>query len=595
MKMMDIEKDKKLLNILTEHSTQENNYLEEIRKLKQNTLQNDIIIPVIGIQGVGKSTLLNAIIGEEILPNEADETTCVPVEIRYAQNDSTEVYFTDGTVNKKLRTKEDLSVYVDNNNNPGNEKNVEKIVVFRHYPILQSGLVFVDLPGVGSLTHSNEKTTRDYLQKMCVAMFVIPSVLKGADAKLIKLIWGAVSSVFFVENIWNDETEEEVVIGLDFNNKAIKQLATELKLKNIPEIINLNAYKAALGSFKKDEKLIIDSGLPKLLAVLGKFQSNYKVFLAKGFADKVQRYIELVAESINDKIQNAQLTTDGLEKKLKVETEAFTNNISKVENVCQDIKTYLENKRNAIKIFAETVAGETGDRLKIDVYSRIDAGLVDGTELQTAFEDLQNVRAGEVFEKIKDEFELIQQDLQEKLKEMEEIISEESWNPDSVVFHKAESLKWEKGLNYGFKIGGAVAAFFAADAAAALFTSALVAGPVGIAVAGLVYAVFSFVGNEIKETKMNQRKRQTKEQIKPYIAKFKNIIIEAVISQFDNLEDTVNNNLEEYIKDRKEFSDKKKASIDTIKSEAEKNKTRIGDLKAEYNYLQEWKEKHYEQ
>ena len=57
----------------------------------------------------------------------------------------------------------------------------------------------------------------------------------------------------------------------------------------------------------------------------------------------------------------------------------------------------------------------------------------------------------------------------------------------------------------------------------------------------------------------------------------------------------MNNNLEEYIKDRKEFSDKKKASIDTIKSEAEKNKTRIGDLQEEYNYLQEWKEKHYEQ
>ena len=159
--MIDIENDKKLLNILSEHSTQDNNYLEEIRKLKQNTIQNDIIIPVIGIQGVGKSTLLNAIIGEEILPNEADETTCVPVEIRYAQNDSAEVYFTDGTVNKKLRTKDDLSVYVDNNNNPGNEKNVDKIIIYRNYPILKKGLVFVDLPGVGSLTHSNEKTTRD--------------------------------------------------------------------------------------------------------------------------------------------------------------------------------------------------------------------------------------------------------------------------------------------------------------------------------------------------------------------------------------------------------------------------------------------------
>lgn len=593
MKNMDIEKDKKLLNILAEHSTQENNYLEEIRKLKQNTLQNDIIIPVIGIQGVGKSTLLNAIIGEEILPNEADETTCVPVEIRYAQNDSAEVYFTDGTVNKKLRTKEDLSVYVDNNNNPGNEKNVEKIIVFRHYPILKTGLVFVDLPGVGSLTYSNEKTTRDYLQKMCVAMFVIPSVLKGADAKLIKLIWGTVSSVFFVENIWNDETEEEVAIGLDFNKKAIKQLATELKLMNVPEIINLNAYKAALGSFKKDSTLVADSGLPKLFVVLDKFRRNYKDFLEKGFADKVRRYIELAAESINNKIQNAKLTTDELDRKLKAETDAFNNNNSKLQSVCEDIKLYLLNKRKETGDFAKTVADETSNLLKVDVYNRIDAGLVDGEELQKAFNDLQKERAGEVFEKIKDEFVLIQQDLQEKLKEMEEIISEESWNPDSVVFHKAESLKWEKGLNYGFKIGGGIVAFFAADAAAALFTSALVAGPVGVVVAGLVYKLFSFVGNKIKETKMNQRKRQTKEQIKPYIDRFKNIIVEAVVSQYNNLEEAVNNNLQNYTYDRKAFSDEKEASIDAIKAEAKNNKTRINELQADYIYLKEWKDKNH--
>ena len=591
MKMIDIEKDKKLLNILSEHSTQDNNYVEEIRKLKQNTIQNDIIIPVIGIQGVGKSTLLNAIIGEEILPNEADETTCVPVEIRYAQNDSAEVHFTDGTVNKRLRTKDDLSVYVDNNNNPGNEKNVNKIIVYRNYPILKTGLVFVDLPGVGSLTQSNEKTTRDYLQKMCVAMFIIPSVIKGSDAKLIKLIWGTVSSVFFVENIWNDETEEEVAIGIDFNKKAIKQLASELKLTNIPEILNLNAYKAALGAFRKDRKLVSDSGLPKLLSVLDKFRSKYNVILDEGFADKVRRYVELVAESITNKINNAKLNTDELDKKLKEETEAFNNNNNKLQSVCHDVKTYLINKKNGIRIFAETVANETGNLLKVDVYSCIDAGLVDGEELQKAFEDLQNERAEEVFEKIKDEFVVIQRELQEKLQEIEEIIIDESWNPNSVEFHKEEALKWEKAVNIGFRIGGGVAGVFAGGAAAGLFTSALVAGPVGIVVAGLVYSVFSFVGNKVKETKMNQRKRQTKEQIKPYIAKFRNIIVEAVVNQYDSLEETVNNNLQEYIKDRKMFSDKKKASIDSIKEEANNNKARIGELQADYNYLKEWKVK----
>ena len=43
------------------------------------------IIPVLGMQGMGKSTLINALLEENILPNEADETTCVPVEIKYGE------------------------------------------------------------------------------------------------------------------------------------------------------------------------------------------------------------------------------------------------------------------------------------------------------------------------------------------------------------------------------------------------------------------------------------------------------------------------------------------------------------------------------
>ncbi len=585
--MINIEDDKNLLRILTEQSGKEYNYVEEIRKLKQNAMKNEIIIPVIGAQGVGKSSLLNAVIGEEILPNEADETTCVPVEIRYAAIDSVVVRFMDGTIKKDLCTKDDLSLYVDNNYNPGNEKKVDKIIVYRHYPILKEGMVFVDLPGVGSLTQSNEKTTRDYLKKMCVAMFVISSEssIKKTEARFIRLIWGAVSSIFFVENIWDDQTEEDVVEVTDYNKIVLKQIASELKLKYIPEVIDLNAYRAALGTYRKDNDDVVTSGLPRLLAVLEKFRSNYKNLLEMGFAEKVLRYVGLALENINEKINNAKLTTEELDIKLQKENEEFSDNNQKIQIINNDIKTYLAKKKEEMDYFAKKVADETGGVLKADIYNRIDAGLVDGEELQRAFEDLQNVHAEVVFDKIKDEFVKIEEDLRDKLKDLEDLIDEEAWNPNSVSFHKSEALKWEKGVDMGFKLGGAFAGYLAYGS---------LGGPAGLIAAGVAYAVFSFFGNKVKEKKMDQRKRQTKEQIKPYIAQFERIIIESVTKQYANLEETVNNNLNNYINDRKLFSEKMKANIDTIKKEAAVNRTQVEVLQKDQLYLKEWLGKQYE-
>lgn len=53
------------------------------------------VMPVAGVQGSGKSTLLNALAFERpVLPVDADETTCVPVEIVWSAAPSGMAYTT---------------------------------------------------------------------------------------------------------------------------------------------------------------------------------------------------------------------------------------------------------------------------------------------------------------------------------------------------------------------------------------------------------------------------------------------------------------------------------------------------------------------
>ncbi len=99
MKYVDLINDSRFNFLLEKYLNKDNtvNYIEYFNHFIDNLNEKEIIIPVLGIQGAGKSSFLNSILMEEnILPTDVDETTCVPVEVRYGEDtEKAIVHFVD--------------------------------------------------------------------------------------------------------------------------------------------------------------------------------------------------------------------------------------------------------------------------------------------------------------------------------------------------------------------------------------------------------------------------------------------------------------------------------------------------------------------
>lgn len=97
--------DDKLVEILDRYSVPGQEVGASLKEAVLRSDNKELIIPVLGMQGMGKSTLINAILKEDIMPSEADETTCVPVEVKYGETEQAEVYFSSDTSTKIVHTK----------------------------------------------------------------------------------------------------------------------------------------------------------------------------------------------------------------------------------------------------------------------------------------------------------------------------------------------------------------------------------------------------------------------------------------------------------------------------------------------------------
>ncbi len=148
----------------------------------------------------GKSTLLNALIGEPILPTGVVPVTAVVTVLRHGSRRGARVRF----AGNRWQAIDPASIaeYVSEERNPENEKGVAAVEVFVPSPLLASGMCLVDTPGIGSVFAGNAAATRAFVPHIDAALVVLGAdpPISGEELTLVEEVARHVRDLIFVLN-----------------------------------------------------------------------------------------------------------------------------------------------------------------------------------------------------------------------------------------------------------------------------------------------------------------------------------------------------------------------------------------------------------
>lgn len=196
---------------------------DEAHDLAARVSEGRFYVACIGQFKRGKSTLINALIGEPVLPVGFIPVTAVPTVIRFGEPRSARVQARDGPWQEIAVS--DLKQYVSEEHNPENTKGVAGVEVFVASPLLATGMCLVDTPGLGSVFTANTAATQAFIPHIDAALVVVGAdpPLAGEELTLVERVGRQVQDLILVLNKADRATDEEKTAAVGFTRQVLEK------------------------------------------------------------------------------------------------------------------------------------------------------------------------------------------------------------------------------------------------------------------------------------------------------------------------------------------------------------------------------------
>ncbi|XP_068686340.1 mitofusin-1-like [Montipora foliosa] len=210
--------DEKILKLLQQ---KESNVEEKMKNHKLQLARKEYFLLVAGETSSGKSSLINLILGDELLPHSVLSTTSTICELKFGNERKIVAHFKDKDPETGLATKvirlhktdpgeasdeqsylQQISPFVHVKNDREKGSIYKKIELFWPHSLLQRGIVIIDSPSVGESDLMDEIVTQ-YLPQAFAFIYTINSANAGGVQKdrLEKLLEN-------VQNLFREGTDQ---------------------------------------------------------------------------------------------------------------------------------------------------------------------------------------------------------------------------------------------------------------------------------------------------------------------------------------------------------------------------------------------------
>ena len=357
-----------------------------------------ITVAVIGQFKRGKSALVNALLGEPLLPVGIVPVTSAVTEIRYGVPRAA-VRFQNGLV--MPAELDQLGRYLNEQENTDNHLGVSSVRIFSDSPFLQEGLTFVDTPGVGSFHKHNSEAACAFVRESDAVIFMlsVDTPINEIEIEFLRNTRMFAGKFFFAVNKIDTIDAPELQTYLDYCRNLLQRLMDTEDVTLFP----LSA-KTGAGVEQLKEKLLREckTGIREILResarlklrdivteALAQIELYWKVLLMPPVI--LKRTLKQMRETLNDFRLQAEETVRVLQADRKVVIPGLEEMLEARINECKlaltEAVTDIFGMDYHYEITDLELMDRTGDGFEMPLAEELGRRYIQTTE--RLFEDLQ--------------------------------------------------------------------------------------------------------------------------------------------------------------------------------------------------------------
>jgi len=353
----------KLLALFSEKEEVSKYFLPHIMELKHKSDRwedETIRIGLIGVTSSGKSTLLNALLGDKILPTAVRPSSGSIIICSRGERTKAKILFENGKTEDiyENNIKAALEKYGDEYNNAENKYRVKEIHVESKNFLLPNNIQIIDSPGLDAygLERHEEITLSTLLPTIDLCLYVV-TLKSNSDAtthRILDQIQNQFKPMIIVQNML-DSIEPKIGVN-GVMEKTREQIAQEhlertkrildnvdKSLHEIVQIVQLSAKRAVDARNESDTKKLEQSQLHHLMHMIESYCEKIgpQLFKTRGRALVHQMQTILLEE---EKLSGNQVTFEREIKNLKEQIDKDLQTMEQANGILISQKSHLKHQ-----------------------------------------------------------------------------------------------------------------------------------------------------------------------------------------------------------------------------------------------------------